>query len=414
MKLVILAAGKGERLRPLTETRPKPLLPILGEPLICRHVKTLSNLLSPEEIIVVTSYMKDAIEKGLSSCAPANQLKVKLIDQGGELGTGHAIKTAMEYGGAGKYLIVYGDLFLSDSAYKALASMAPYSALVTEVKEPWNYGVARLDGDVIKEVVEKPPRDKAFSNLVYSGALAVDYDFLKYLQDLRPSPRGELEVTDAINAAASRLDIKAVKVSSDEWLDIGRPWEYLLANRRALKEVKGQVILGDVHPTAVIEGPVVISEGAEVGPFVVIEGPAFIGKGAKVGPSSHIRPETVILENAKVGYAVEVKASILMEEARAPHFNYVGDSIIGEDVNLGAGTITANLRFDHKNVKMKVKNDLVDTGLPKLGTVMGGHSQTGINVSIMPGVKIGSYAIIYPGCTVYRDVGSKEVYRCSQ
>jgi len=160
-------------------------------------------------------------------------------------------------------------------------------------------------------------------------------------------------------------------------------------------------------------GPVIVEEGAEVGPYTVIEGPAYIGPGVKVGPLSHIRPETVLLRGSKVGYAVEVKASVLMEGARAPHFNYVGDSVIGEEVNLGAGTITANLRFDHRTVKMTVKGERVDTGLNKLGTIMGGYSQTGINVSLMPGVKVGAYAIIYPGCVVTRDVGKGETYKCA-
>lgn len=126
-----------------------------------------------------------------------------------------------------------------------------------------------------------------------------------------------------------------------------------------------------------------------------------------------MRPYTVILAGARVGFASEVKASILMEDARAPHLNYVGDSILGEHVNLGAGTVTANLRFDGATIKMTVKGVRVDTGLRKLGAIVGGHAQTGINVSIMPGVKIGSYALVYPGCVVYRDVPRGGVLKCN-
>ncbi len=101
-----------------------------------------------------------------------------------------------------------------------------------------------------------------------------------------------------------------------------------------------------------------------------------------------------------------------MEHARAPHLNYVGDSIIGEHVNLGAGTITANLRFDDKTIRVTLKGKRVDSGRRKLGAIMGGYSKTGINVSLMPGVKVGSHAVIYPGCVVYRDVEPGGVYRC--
>jgi bifunctional UDP-N-acetylglucosamine pyrophosphorylase/glucosamine-1-phosphate N-acetyltransferase len=413
MKLVILAAGEGTRLRPLTETRPKPLLPILGEPLVCRHLRKLSARVNPEEVLVVVSYMKEEIISAVDRCAKDLSLKVKPVEQGSELGTGDAIKKALEAGGPGRYLIVYGDLFLTDRAYDVISTMKPYTILTAKASEPWNYGVVILRGGFVEKVVEKPPREEVTGNLVYSGALAVDYDFTRYLEALKPSPRGEFEVTDAINMLARNSSIETVAIDMEDWLDIGRPWEYLLANRRALQqEVRGLIIKGEVHSTAIVEGPAYIGERADVGPYAVIEGPAYIGDDAKVGPSTHIRPDTVLLRGAKAGYAVEVKASVLMEEARAPHFNYVGDSVIGEDVNLGAGTITANLRFDHATVKMRVKDAVIDTGINKLGAIMGGHSQTGINVSLMPGVKIGSYAIIYPGCVVKRDVSSKEVLKC--
>ncbi|ADL19496.1 Putative nucleotidyl transferase [Acidilobus saccharovorans 345-15] len=412
MKLVILAAGKGTRLQPLTETRPKPLLPILGEPLLCRHLRLFANHISPDEVIIVTSYMKDVISNAITKCAGNLNFKISFVDQGEERGTGDAIRVAMEFGGPGKYLIVYGDLFLSERAYDVISSMRPYTVLTAKAKEPWNYGVVKISEGKLTGVVEKPPKEEVKSDLVYSGALSVDYDFIEYLRRIRPSPRGEFEVTDAINVLASKNDVNTVSIDVDDWLDVGRPWDYLLANRRALRELKGQIVKGEIHSTAVIEGPVYIGEGSEVAPYTVIEGPVYIGNNVKVGPSTHIRPETVLLDGSKAGYAVELKGSVLMEYARAPHFNYVGDSVIGEDVNLGAGTITANLRFDHNSIKMSVKDQLVDTGLQKLGAIMGGHSQTGINVSLMPGVKVGSYAIIYPGCVVRRDVKSREVFRC--
>ncbi len=409
-KLVILAAGKGERLRPITETRPKPLMPILGEPLLCRHLRKLDKLINPDQVIVVVSYMKDAIAEQASKCYGG---RLNIVDQGEEKGTGDAILKAMEAGGEGTYIIMYGDLYLTDAAYKAIASLMPYSLLASAVDDPWNYGVLELSGGRVSRVIEKPPKGSITSNLVYSGALAVDYEFVKYLKALKPSPRSELEVTDAITEAAKSVDFYLTTIERSEWLDIGTPWSYLLAIRRELSLLKGSTIRGEVHSTAIIEGPVIVEDGAKVGQYTVIEGPAYIGPEAKVGPMSHIRPYTAILSGAKVGYAVEVKASIMFEHSAAPHLNYVGDSIIGEYVNLGAGTVTANLRFDHRTVKMTVRGERVDTGLNKLGAIMGGHSQTGINVSLMPGVKVGSYAIIYPGCVVARDVGSGEVYKCS-
>ncbi len=399
-------------MRPLTETRPKPLLPVLGEPMICRHVRELATRVQPDEVIVVVSYLKDAMEEAVRRCYEG---RVTIVDQGEERGTGDAIRVAIEASGPSKYLIVYSDLFLSGRAYDVISKMRPYTVLTAEASEPWNYGVVTVRDGRLLRVVEKPPREQVSSNLVYSGALAVEYEFLDFLRKIKPSPRGELEVTDALNELAGKADVNIATIGQEDWLDVGRPWDYLLANRLALRDAVargGARVRGEVHSTAFMGEGVIVEEGAEVGPYTVIEGPAYIGPGVRVGPSSHIRPETILLSGSKVGYAVEVKASVLMENARAPHFNYVGDSVIGEDVNLGAGTITANLRFDHGTIKVEVKGERVDTGLTKLGAIMGGHSQTGINVSLMPGVKVGSYAVIFPGCVVYRDVREREVYRC--
>jgi len=100
-----------------------------------------------------------------------------------------------------------------------------------------------------------------------------------------------------------------------------------------------------------------------------------------------------------------------MENVHVAHLSYIGDSILCENVNFGAGTITANLRFDDKPVKMMIKDQLVSTGRRKLGAVVGGYVKTGINVSLMPGVKVGSYSWIAPGAVVYRDIPSKKFYR---
>jgi len=143
-----------------------------------------------------------------------------------------------------------------------------------------------------------------------------------------------------------------------------------------------------------------------------VEGPLFLGNGASIGPFSRIRGPVVLCDGAKIGFSVEVKGSVVLENARVPHLSYVGDSVLGESVNLGAGTITANLRHDNKPVKTMVKGKLVSTGMRKFGAVLGGYSKTGINTSILPGVKIGSYAWVGAGCIVDRDVPDNTIVKC--
>jgi len=135
-----------------------------------------------------------------------------------------------------------------------------------------------------------------------------------------------------------------------------------------------------------------------------LDGPVFIGENAVVGPNAYLRPYTVVGEGAKVGAHCDVKNSILMDRAKVPHLSYVGDSIVGVGSSLGAGTITANLRFDDASIMSMVNGRLVDTARRKLGAIIGDNVRTGINVSLLPGVKVGSGAWIGPGVTVRRDV----------
>jgi len=134
----------------------------------------------------------------------------------------------------------------------------------------------------------------------------------------------------------------------------------------------------------------------------------FVGEGAIVGPNAYLRPGTSLGKGAKVGAGCEVKNSIVMDDdAKIPHLCYVGDSVLGNGVSLGAGTITANLKFNDSNVESRVKGKMVDSGQRKLGAFFGDGAKTGINVSIFPGVKIGADAWIGPGAVVRADVPSK-------
>ncbi|MEB2792831.1 MAG: NTP transferase domain-containing protein [Caldisphaeraceae archaeon] len=411
MKLVLMAAGFGERLRPLSETRQKALMPILGEPIICRHLRNLSKVFTFDEISIIISYKKEEVIEAVNKCFHG---KVRFLVQEEPKGTGDAIKLAMESLGEGEYLIFYADVYLSTKGYSALANLESPGIMITETKDYWNYGIVELEDGIVKNITEKPSFSEAKDKTIFAGALMLDYDTKKYIDEIKKSPRGEFEITDALKKMANSMDIHTVNVGKYEWQDIGRPWELLISNRLALNESKEkQEILGDVDETVTIYGNVIIKKGSEIGKYSIIEGPAFIDENVKIGPMSHIRPYTVLMKGSKVGYSVEVKGSLIMENAKLPHFNYVGDSIIGEGVNLGAGTITANLRFDHEPIKMNIKGSPVNTGMEKLGAIVGGYSQTGINVSILPGKKIGSFSIIYPGCVVYRDVKPHEVFKCN-
>ena len=170
------------------------------------------------------------------------------------------------------------------------------------------------------------------------------------------------------------------------------PWEILELLDRFMLDVPAQ-ILGDVHPSAVLTGLVFVAAGAKVGPHALIEGPAWLGSGAEVGHGAYLRGGVVLAPKAKVGHATEVKRSLLLPGAAAPHFNYVGDSVLGSGVNLGAGAKLANFRALSGTIKVAGH----DTGLRKFGAALGDGVLLGCNSVTGPGTVVGPRTAAYHG-----------------
>jgi bifunctional UDP-N-acetylglucosamine pyrophosphorylase/glucosamine-1-phosphate N-acetyltransferase len=246
-------------------------------------------------------------------------------------------------------------------------------------------------------VVEKPSEPP--SDLVNTGAYQFPAAAREWL-DVGESERGELELTDVLERTCGAFDVRAV--AFERWLDVGRPWELLAATEWKLGEGSRRID-GTVHEDAVLDGRVVVEAGATVRSGVVVDGPALIRRGATVGPNAYVRGATVVGEGAKVGHAVEVKNSVLMAGATVGHLSYVGDSVLGRDVNFGAGTTVANLRHDGEDVKLTVKGERVSTGRRKLGVVVGDGVKTGIDAALNAGVVLSEGARVGPGETVTRD-----------
>ena len=407
MKAVVLAAGEGIRLRPLTLTRPKHLLPVGGKPLIVRLLEALRSV-GIREAVLVTYYKADMLKNYLKS-GESLGMSLEYVSQRGVLGTADAVLCAEEHVRGESFLVVYGDLLVSPEAVRRVVEDfrkggASASMAVVEVEKPWSYGVVSLEEGRVKAIVEKPPKGREPSNLANTGVYVFSEDIFRFLERTGKSVRGEYELTDTITAMVEDgLEVRAVEVDPEDWMDVGYPWSLLEANERVLKGLEAET-LGEVEEGAVIKGPVYVGEGARVRSGAYIEGPVYIGPGADVGPNCYIRRYTSLGARVRVGNACEIKNSIVMDGTHIAHLSYVGDSVIGERCNFGAGTLIANLRFDDRPVKVMVKDRLVDSGRRKLGVIMGDEVKTGVNVSIMPGVKVGPRSWIAAGLTVYRDV----------
>jgi UDP-N-acetylglucosamine diphosphorylase / glucose-1-phosphate thymidylyltransferase / UDP-N-acetylgalactosamine diphosphorylase / glucosamine-1-phosphate N-acetyltransferase / galactosamine-1-phosphate N-acetyltransferase len=181
------------------------------------------------------------------------------------------------------------------------------------------------------------------------------------------------------------------------------PWDLLEINEELVGGIKDDRILGRIHEGAHVTGHLHLGSGSEVLPGVFIEGNVVIGEDCRVGPNCYIRGATAIGDHSRIGQAVEIKNSIIGSRTHISHLSYCGDSVIGDSVNFGAGTVVANLRHDGRNHRSMVAGELVDTGRRKFGTVIADGVHTGIHTSIYPGRKLWPNASTRPGEIVDRD-----------
>lgn len=207
---------------------------------------------------------------------------------------------------------------------------------------------------------------------------------------------------------AELFDLGRVPPELRRLLDVDLPWEVLAR----LDELGASLVTndGDVHPTAVVEGPLFMAPGAKVGPHAFLTGPVYLAAGADVGHAARIRGPVVLGPEAHVGHASEVKRSLLLGGAKVPHFNYVGDSVVGHDVNLGAGVKVANF----KAFGDEVVSGGVRTGLRKFGAAIGDGVSVGCNAVLAPGTLVGRRTIIYHGATVRGHVPANTVVKLRQ
>jgi len=392
MQTVVLAAGAGTRMRPLTDRRPKPTLPVADRTLV-EHVVDGAVDAGASRVVVVVGYAADAVREAL------DDRDVTFVRQEHRRGTADAVRAARDALDDAPFAVLNGDVLYDRASLADLYDAGP-AVGACRVDDPASYGVLEVgDDDRVRGVVEKPANPT--SNLVNAGAYVFPASARDWL-DVDESDRGEYELTDVLERACDAVDVRAVAV--DRWLDVGRPWELLAANEWKLGELDRRID-GEVHPSADLRGSVVVEAGATVDAGVVIEGPALVRAGANVGPNAYVRGATLVSEGTNVGHAVEIKNSVLMAGATVGHLSYAGDSILARDVNFGAGTTVANLRHDDADVTVRVKGDPVSTGRRKFGVVCGDGAKTGIDTALNAGVVLGTEARTEPGETVRRDRG---------
>ncbi|MBI5224450.1 NTP transferase domain-containing protein [Candidatus Micrarchaeota archaeon] len=399
---VLLAAGQGKRLRPITNSYPKTMVRILDKPLLEWIVEGIIKEFGPQvgKIIIVVGFEKAKITEYFSKHRHAQ--KIVFVEQKEMRGTAHALLQAEKLVETLSFFIMNADTFFDPSIFKTLNDNSKTPFIVAKREEDASaYGVVEAEGGNMVGLVEKPL--DARNKLINTGTLFVPRGFFEFARKVKLSKRNEYEITDAILDFAKGSKLRVLEFAS-YWTDVGYFWNYLAASEYALTNLMEQSIEGKIEEFVVVKGKIHVGKGSVVKAGTYIEGNVFIGENSVVGPNAYLRKGVVIEDNCHVGNSTEVKSSIIMHNSNAAHLSYIGDSIICENVNFGAGTKIANLKFDHSQISIKTGEEKVGSGRDKLGAVIGKNTKTGINVSINCGIFIGENCRISPAAYVYNNL----------
>ncbi len=389
MKAVVLAAGEGSRMRPLTYSRPKGMVPIANKPILENLLIELKRA-GLDEFLFIVGYHDEVIRNYFGD-GSRWQASVGYVNQRRQLGTAHALQTVAELAGE-SFLLVNGDIVVSSEDIKRLLTKETPAIGIVEMERLGEVGVVQVEKGRVIGIVEKakePP-----SHLVNAGVYYFDRRVFEAASRVNKSPRGEYELPSALQLMIDG-GIPVSYETFEHWLDVSCPWDLLVANETLLNNVAAEN-LGEIEKGAVVKGKVAIGKGSVVKAGSYIVGPVIIGQNCDIGPNCYIRPSTTIGDECHIGASVEVKNSIIMKGSKVPHLSYVGDSVVGEGCNFGAGAKVANLRLD----KAEISVGGVKTGRRKLGAIIGDHVEIGINACINVGTLIGDNSAIGPGATV--------------
>ncbi len=411
--VIITAAGDSKRFFPLNLSTHKSSIVLLGKSLLQRTLENLKAHHFSKVVIILSP--KDADNKGLSSHIHSLNLSldISFVTQSVAKGTGNALLGARELV-TGEFAVLHPYNYLAGELLTKMikqkqSNKAQGIVIGSTSKNTQLEGILRLENNRVLEVVEKPPLGTEPSKVAIRGTYLFDHSFFDVLA---ATPEFEYSFEAAITSYASNFQVDMMFEEKNA-PSLKYPWhlfehqKFLLSNEKSATHSQAKVA-----STAIIDdslGPVVIEEGAEISHFAKILGPAYIGKNAYVGDYSFVRQSSMESESS-IGAKSELVRSIMLPGSKF-HFGYIADSILGNQVKIGAGIITANKRLDRENVRTVVSGKKIDTGLKTLGTIIGDQANLGIAVKTMPGTLIGSRTIIYPDTLVKKNLEHSQILK---
>ena len=410
MKAVILAAGESSRFKPLSENRHKGLTEVLGKPIIEHTIEELRDA-GVDEVIVVQGPNRD-IENQIDSAD-------HYVIQEEPKGMGNALRQAKD--------LLDGD-FLVLTPYRANASKffrpmiekaeedSEIVFVSTPTDEPGKYGILDLKEGKAVDMIEKPDPEDAPSNRKVVGMYLLNESFFDHLDEVE---EWEYQFEDALSRQMEENPASVLEIE-EETNSIKYPWD-LFSVLEELMEGRSQKISEEasIADSAEIKGDVIVEDGANILENAVIKGPAYIGENVTVGNNALIRDHVALEKGCTAGANTEIKNSV-MQPGSSIHSGFIGDSVIGMNTGIGAETVIANREFRKNGERPEIESDLIgkdyskESGRSFLGAIIGDNVDIGVNVSIMPGIQIGSDAKIGPGTVVKENIEKKETVYVKQ
>ncbi len=405
MQAVILAAGACSRFWPLNDAH-KSLIKIMGKPIIQHTIESLERV-GIENAIIIQNPSRD-VESILGK--KIDNVEIDYVVQNEPLGMGNALYQAKELLDE-KFFVLnpeefFAHEFLNKMIEKQKSTESNLILLGKETDTPWLYGILKLDGDRAIDLLEKPEPGKEPSNIKVAGIYLLSKEFFDYYERVE---RHQYDYEDALRLYMKEKDVRVV-LTEKNLPTLKYPWHVLDVARLKLSELIDREVdeSAEIADTAVIEGPVHIGKNTKIMEHAVIKGPVWIGDNCVIGDHTLIRDHTNIEDNCIIGSHAEIARSVLQENVHV-HSGFIGDSVIGKNVRIGAGIVTANARLDRKTVKTTVKDKKVDTKRKSFGTAIGSGTKIGVHVSIMPGVLIGRNSVVGPHTIVKKNVPDKSL-----
>lgn len=333
MKALVLSGGRGTRLRPITHTGAKQLVPIANKPILFYVLENVAGAGIRNVGIIVSPETGDEVRRAVGDGSNWG-LKVEYIRQDEPAGIAHAVKVARDYLADEDFLLFLGDNLIGGGVGSLIerfySAKARAAILLKEVSNPASFGIAEIDGSgSIVRLVEKPADPP--SNLALVGVYVFSSAIHKAIDAIQPSKRGELEITDSIQKLIEWNEPVSSNILEQWWLDTGKKDDLLTANTVVLDEWVRRAIRGRVDKASEIVGRVYLEEGAEV-ISSKIRGPAIIGAGARI-ENSFIGPHTSIGERCAIIDSV-VENSVILADSEVRDIDRLDDSLVGREVTI--------------------------------------------------------------------------------